>query len=113
MVADFVMSLDNVLAIAAAAEGDIAVIILGIALSIPIIVWGSALVMRLLTQYPVLVYLGAGILGYTAGEMFVSDKAVYGFIFGSTPTWIIPAVTTALVIAAGQWKKLMNTPKSA
>jgi predicted tellurium resistance membrane protein TerC len=103
------MSLDNVLAIAAAAGGDIAVIILGIALSIPIIVWGSALVIKLLEKYPILVYIGAGILGFTAGEMFVSDHTVYDYVFGDTPHWIIPAVSAALVIAVGQWRRMGRT----
>lgn len=74
IVADFVMSLDNVLAIAAKGNGNNTVIILGIGLSIPIIIWGSTLVMNLLHKYPVLVLLGAGILGYTAGEMFVKMR---------------------------------------
>ncbi|GAB2703113.1 TerC family protein [Paenibacillus thermoaerophilus] len=78
ILADIVMSLDNVLAIAAAARGDTAVIILGIALSVPIIVWGSTLVSRLLDRFPLLMVLGAAVLGYTAGEMFVSDERLEG-----------------------------------
>ncbi|MDF2661818.1 MAG: rane protein, partial [Paenibacillus sp.] len=62
IVADFVMSLDNVLAIAAKAQGNLSVIILGIGLSIPIIVWGSNLVVVLLQRYPIFIYAGAGIL---------------------------------------------------
>lgn len=106
IVADFVMSLDNVLAIAAKARGDLLVIMLGIALSIPIIIWGSTLVTRLLTQYPILVFLGAGILGYTAGEMFAGDPRMYEWLLDGTPHWVPPVLCTLLVIAAGLFKKL-------
>lgn len=111
IVADFVMSLDNVLAIAAKAQGDIAVIILGIGLSVPIIIWGSTLVMKLLKKFPIFVYLGAGILGYTAGEMFISDTRLYEQLLGDTPHGIIPVITTVVVIAAGLLKKFVFRPK--
>ncbi|WP_127582775.1 TerC family protein [Paenibacillus koleovorans] len=108
IIADFVMSLDNVLAIAAKAEGDITVIILGIALSVPIIVWGSTLVMKMLHKFPILVYLGAGILGYTAGEMFVSDAKMDEFLLHGNHTthWLIPVLTTLVVIGTGVIKKM-------
>ncbi|SDC73096.1 integral membrane protein, YjbE family [Paenibacillus sp. UNCCL117] len=110
ILADFVMSLDNVLAIAAKAQGEIGIIILGIGLSIPIIVWGSNLVVKLLKNFPVLVFLGAGILGYTAGEMFLADTNVSNRLLGDTPHFIIPLVTTVIVIASGVIKKLI-TPR--
>ncbi|MDF2714730.1 MAG: rane protein [Paenibacillus sp.] len=116
IVADLVMSLDNVLAIAAKAQGDISVIILGIGLSIPIIIWGSTLVMNLLHKFPILVYAGAGILGYTAGEMFVSDEKMQDFVLHHNVTahWSIPVVTTIVVIIAGfAWKKSLSTGKTA
>ncbi|WP_282941497.1 TerC family protein [Paenibacillus sp. RC67] len=111
IVADFVMSLDNVLAIAAKANNDIAVIILGIGLSVPIIIWGSTLVMNLLTKFPILVFLGAGILGYTAGEMFVKDKSVYDLLLTGVPHWIVPVIGVVIVIGAGLLKKLSGRPK--
>ncbi|MBE1443253.1 TerC family protein [Paenibacillus sp. OAS669] len=111
IVADFVMSLDNVLAIAAKANNDIAVIILGIGLSVPIIIWGSTLVMNLLTKFPILVFLGAGILGYTAGEMFVKDKSVSDLLLSNIPHWIIPVAGVIIVIGAGILKKLSGRPK--
>lgn len=109
IVADFVMSLDNVLAIAATAKNDPFVIILGIGLSIPIIIWGSTLVMQLLHKYPIFVYLGAAILGYTAGEMFVSDDEMRRlFLHDDSPLyWIIPLASTVAVVAAGLGKKLV------
>lgn len=107
IVADFVMSLDNVLAIAAIADGNWLLIAIGILISIPLIVWGSTFVMRLLHQYPVLVYIGAGILGYTAGEMFLKDPNV-GRWLGAAPHaihWGVPIVAAAIVVGAGLWKK--------
>jgi YjbE family integral membrane protein len=114
IIADLVMSLDNVLAIAAKAEGDITVIILGIGLSIPIIVWGSTLVMKLLHNYPIFVYLGAGILGYTAGEMFVGDQKVDHYVLHDIEMFhfLLPILTTIVVIGAGlikKWKSRIST----
>lgn len=108
IVADFVMSLDNVLAIAATAKNDLLVIILGIGLSVPIIIWGSTLVMKLLNRFPIFIYLGAAILGYTAGEMFVGDSEMQRlFISDESPLhWIIPLGTTVLVVATGFGKKM-------
>ncbi|MEF3304662.1 TerC family protein [Paenibacillus sp. GYB003] len=116
IVADFIMSLDNVLAIAAKAQGNIPVIILGIGLSIPIIIWGSTLVMNLLHKFPILVYVGAGILGYTAGEMFVSDEKMQDYVLhhNGTAHWVIPVITTIVVIAAGFiWKKSHSSARPA
>jgi YjbE family integral membrane protein len=112
ILADFVMSLDNVLAIAAKADNNLLVIILGIGLSIPIIIWGSTMVMKLLHRFPIFVYLGAGILGYTAGEMFVSEKIVMDYFHYEALHWIIPIATTIIVLAAGVIKKLVS-PKAS
>ncbi len=108
IVADFVMSLDNVLAIAAKGEGNPTVIILGIGLSVPIIIWGSTLVMNLLQKFPVLVFLGAGILGYTAGEMFVKDEKMESLFLHDNMYlhWLIPIGTTVVVLATGLFNKL-------
>jgi len=73
--ADFVMSLDNVLAVAAIADGDNVMLVIGIVMSIPIIIWGSSFIMRLLDRLPWLVYIGGGLLGYTAAEMMLKDPA--------------------------------------
>jgi YjbE family integral membrane protein len=112
ILADFVMSLDNVLAIAAKANNNLLVIILGIGLSIPIIIWGSTLVMKLLHKFPIFVYLGAGILGYTAGEMFVSEDKVMNYFHNEALHWIIPIATIVIVLAAGVIKKLMKSKAS-
>lgn len=112
ILADFVMSLDNVLAIAATAKNDLTIIILGIGLSVPIIIWGSTMVMKLLHRFPILVYIGAGILGYTAGEMFMGDQKIAGLLHDKLPHWLVPVLMTAIVIGAGLIKKYVLRPKS-
>jgi len=72
-IADIVMSLDNVIAIAAAAKGHMVLIIFGLAVSIPMIVAGAALLTALLTRFPILVWAGAGLLGWIAGEIMIED----------------------------------------
>jgi YjbE family integral membrane protein len=104
IVADLVMSLDNVLAVAGAANGNLWLIGVGLAISIPLIVWGSQLLMSLMNRFPVIVLIGAGLLGYTAGEMAVTDKAIGAFIdstFHAGHT-IIPIVLALLVIGTGK-----------
>lgn len=76
IVADVVMSLDNVLAVAGAAHGDLVLVAFGIALSLPLVVWGSGILARLMNRYPWIVWLGGGILGYVAGEMMLKDEVV-------------------------------------
>ncbi|GAB7053746.1 MULTISPECIES: TerC family protein [unclassified Paenibacillus] len=113
ILADFVMSLDNVLAIAAKAKGEIGIVILGIAMSVPVIIWGSALVVKLLKSYPVLVFAGAGILGYTAGEMFMADHKVSDWLLGSIPHYVLPVITTLIVIGSGLLKRFVISPRSS
>lgn len=79
-VADIVMSLDNVIAIAAAAKGNVALIVFGLAVSIPMIVAGAALLMALLTRFPILVWAGAALLGWIAGEIMIEDPASRAFL---------------------------------
>jgi YjbE family integral membrane protein len=80
IVADVVMSLDNVLAVAGAAHGNLVLVVFGIALSLPLVVWGSGLLARLMTRYPWIVWLGGGILGYVAGEMILKDDLMRGWL---------------------------------
>lgn len=76
VVADIVMSLDNVIAVAAAANGSVPLLILGLAISVPLIVAGAALIMALLTKLPVLVWAGAALLGWIAGEVMATDPGI-------------------------------------
>ncbi|WP_372662974.1 TerC family protein [Cohnella sp.] len=100
VVADFVMSLDNVLAVAAVAEGDTVMLVIGIVMSIPIIIWGSSFIMRLLDRLPGLIYLGGGLLGYTAAEMMLSDPGLQRFsqMLPSEIDKLIPVLTVVMLL---------------
>jgi YjbE family integral membrane protein len=79
-IADIVMSLDNVIAIAAAAGGNMALLVIGLAISIPLIVAGAALIMSLLDRFPILVWAGAALLGWIVGEVIATDPVVEGWL---------------------------------
>jgi YjbE family integral membrane protein len=75
LIADLVMSLDNVIAVAAAAKGSMLLLILGLAISIPLVIFGSTLMIRLMERFPIIITLGAGLIGWVGGETIVSDVA--------------------------------------
>ena len=103
IVADLVMSLDNVMGVAAAAKGNGPLIVFGLLVSIPIVVLGSQVIMRLITRFPILVLAGGGLLGYIAGEMMIEDPAVAPWIAtnASQISGFAPAAGFALVVALG------------
>jgi predicted tellurium resistance membrane protein TerC len=76
LIADLVMSLDNVIAVAAAAKGNDVLLLLGLAISIPLVIFGSTLMIRLMERFPIIVTLGAGLIGWVGGETIVSDVAL-------------------------------------
>jgi YjbE family integral membrane protein len=80
VVADVTMSLDNVLAVAAAAHGDFLLVAVGIALSLPIVVWGSGFLARLMAHHAWIIWIGGGVLGYVAGEMMTDDPLVRAWL---------------------------------
>jgi YjbE family integral membrane protein len=98
IVADVVMSLDNVLAISGAAHGDMTLVVFGVALSIPIVIWGSGLLARLMARLWWIVDLGAAILGWVAGEMILGDRVVQGWLGGHPSPIVTRAVQGALAI---------------
>jgi YjbE family integral membrane protein len=103
IVADLIMSLDNVLGVAAAAKGSGLLIVFGLVTSIPIVIVGSQIIMHLIGRFRVLVYAGGGLLGYIAGDMVVEDPAVQPWIAdnagGLVP--IAPFAGFAVAVAAG------------
>jgi YjbE family integral membrane protein len=105
IVADLVMSLDNAMGVAAAAKGNIPLVIFGLIVSIPIVVLGSQIIMRLIARLPALVLAGGGLLGYIAGEMVTEDPAVAPWIAANASEIALwaPGVGVALVVAAGWW----------
>ena len=82
LVADLVMSLDNVIAVAAAAGGSVLLLILGLAISIPLVIFGATLLLKLMERFPVIITIGAGLIGWVAGEMLVADSALEGWLTG-------------------------------
>ena len=110
LVADLVMSVDNVLAVAGAADRApeayrLPLLIVGLGLSIPLIVAGSTLLMKIMDRFPVIITLGAALLGFLAGEMFVTDPAASNWFHANMPEadFIFGAGSAILVVAAGMW----------
>ncbi|OYD07860.1 TerC family protein [Paludifilum halophilum] len=112
IVADVVMSLDNVLAVAGAAHGNFWLVLFGLALSIPILMWGSKLVAVVMNKLPWLVYVGAGILGYTAGQLIVEDPILHERLWKQVQgiSWVVPLGLTAGVLLIGRWRRTRRTP---
>lgn len=104
IVADFIMSLDNVIGVAAAAKGDLLLLVLGLVISVPLIVFGSTLILRLMNRFPVIITLGAALLGWVAGEMALSDPAIAAHVgHGRVLHFAAPAIGAVLVVAVGKW----------
>lgn len=103
VVADALMGLDNVLAIAGAAKGHMGLVILGLAISVPLVVWGSTLILRLIERFPVIVYIGAGAIAWTAARMIAHDQLTSPW-FDARPwaAWALDAVLV-LAVCGGGW----------
>jgi YjbE family integral membrane protein len=110
IIADVVMSLDNTVAVAATAQGNLLLIGLGLAVSIPLIIWGANLLTKLMIRFPFIVYIGAGLLGYTSGEMILGDKIVGRMLERTFPTssWVIPWLLAAVVLVFGKWLQMRD-----
>ncbi|MBN6187118.1 TerC family protein [Aneurinibacillus sp. BA2021] len=110
IIADFVMGLDNVLGVAGAAGGNFYLLIAGLVLSIPIIVWGSTFIMSLMNRFSWLIMLGAAVLGWTAGEMFVSDAFVHRMLDNNSfVELLIPVFCVIIVLVAGRMGGKLET----
>jgi YjbE family integral membrane protein len=108
VVADIVMSLDNMLAVAGASHGNNLLIIFGLILSIPFIVFTSNLLSMLMDKYPIIVYIGAMVLGKTAGEMIITDPYVQSFLHtGKVTQYVVEAIGAIAVVVVGKlWMKM-------
>lgn len=104
VIADAAMGLDNVLAVAGAADGHITLVIIGLVISIPIVVWGSTIIIKWLNRYPWLIYVGAGVLAFTAAKM-ITGEIQLEFLFGDNALlkYTVDALIIALVLLAGKW----------
>ncbi len=105
ILADFIMSLDNVIAVAAASRDSIVLLLFGLAVSIPLIVWSSQVILHFMERYPVIITLGAGLLGYVAGTMVVTDIAVKEWAQALVPgaNYFAGAIGAVAVVATGLW----------
>ena len=105
IVADLIMSLDNVLAVAATAHGDLTLVLFGIGLSIPIVICGSTLLARLMDRFRWIVWLGGGVLGWVAGDLAITDTLVRASIgsWDSILHWALPSLLAATAIMLG-WR---------
>ena len=112
VVADITMSLDNVLAVAAAAHGDMLLVTLGIAMSVPIVVWGSGLLAGLMNRYPWIIWAGGGLLGYVAGDMLLEDPLLVDWLGAVGPAleYPVPGALAVALTGLGWW---MARPKRA
>jgi len=115
LIADLVMSLDNVIAVAAAAKDSVTLLIIGLAISIPLIIFGSTLLLKLMERFPIIITLGGALLGYLAGEMLVTDPAVitwYGPV-SHTLAMIAGALGAVFVVLAGMVIRRRNQQGAA
>jgi YjbE family integral membrane protein len=119
LIADLVMSLDNVIAVAAAAQGSLTLLVLGLAISIPLVIFGATILMKMMGRYPIIITIGAALIGYVAGEMLVTDPVVLKW-FETNAHWMIDFdvvtvmghtlklsvagfIGAAFVVAVGKW----------
>ena len=103
LLADLVMSLDNVIAVAAAAQGSMVLLILGLAISIPLVIFGSTLMIKLMERFPIIIMLGAALIGWVGGETVVSDVSVHN-VLAANP-WLhyaAAAAGAAFVVIVGR-----------
>lgn len=99
-IADVVMSLDNVIAIAAAAKGNLPLIVFGLVVSVPLVVFGSTLLLKVIDRFPILVWAGAALLGWVAGEIFVEDQGILNAL-GHLPNLPVATAGAIFVVAVG------------
>jgi YjbE family integral membrane protein len=131
LIADLVMSLDNVIAVAAAAGGNMVLLILGLAISIPLVIFGATLLIKLMERFPVIITVGAGLIGWVAGEMLVADMAlrpwlephgvqyigeapqIHPYYGGANLEYVCGAIGVVMVVALGKWFAARQSEASA
>jgi YjbE family integral membrane protein len=106
VVADALMGVDNVLGVAGAAHGAFDLVVIGLLISIPIVVFGSTMVLKLVERFPVIIRIGAGVLAFTAAKMIVNEPwlaPIYDSVWKTAAHWITYALAVAGVLLAGSW----------
>lgn len=114
LIADLVMSLDNVIAVAATAQGNMVLLILGLAISIPLVIFGSTLMIKLMERFPVIITLGAALIGWVGGETIVNDRLLHGYAI-SHPWlhYVAAAAGAVLVVGIGKFLQARSGAKHA
>jgi YjbE family integral membrane protein len=112
IVADALMGVDNVLAIAGASHGNLRLLASGLLISVPLVVWGSTLILKLIERFPVIVYLGAGAIAWTAGRMIAHDHLLHGWF--ASHAWASHLLEVALVVlvCGGSWLARRRRPSA-
>src|SRR5262249_37417089 len=132
LIADLVMSLDNVIAVAAAAQGSVLLLVLGLAISIPLVIFGATLLVKAMERFPVIITIGAGLIGWVAGEMLIGDLALKSWLSGYGGTYleeggqlhphdgvnleyVVGAIGVVIVVVVGKWlaARQAQNPESA
>ena len=107
LIADLIMSTDNVIAVAAVAKDSILLLVLGLVISIPLVIFGATILMKLMERYPIIITLGAAILGWTAGEMAVTDPAIAEWVKANIEwmesLYVAPIIGAVVVVVVGKW----------
>ncbi|MEO8003549.1 MAG: TerC family protein [Betaproteobacteria bacterium] len=103
LIADLVMSLDNVIAVAAAAHGNLLLLILGLGISIPLIIFGSTALLKVMERFPIVITLGAALLGYVAGDMLLTEPVLEAWKEPQILHVMIPWIGALLVVCIGRW----------
>ena len=114
LIADLVMNLDNVIAVAATAQGNMVLLVLGLAISIPLVIFGSTLMIKLMERFPVIITLGAALIGWFGGETIVNDNLLHGYTLAHP--WLHYAAAAAgalLVVAVGKWMQIRQSSQAA
>jgi YjbE family integral membrane protein len=105
LIADLVMSLDNVIGVAAAAKGSIVLLILGLLISIPLVIFGSTMLLKVMERFPIIITIGGMLLGWVAGDMATTDPVVSGWISANFPMLhdVAEVIGALIVFAIGKW----------
>jgi YjbE family integral membrane protein len=109
VIADAAMGLDNVIAVAGAAHGDTLLVVLGLVISIPIVVWGSTLFIKLINKFPSIIYIGSGVLAYTAANMVTHEPFLHSWLASGFMYWAFIVLIVVGVLVAGKLRNAKNT----
>ena len=114
IIADLVMSLDNVIGVAAAAKGNVTLLVVGLIISIPLIIYGSTLILKLMDRFPIIIVGGAALLGWVAGEMAIGDPSISNWVEQHHYLHTLAPIAGALfVVGVGKWLETRSRATAA